>query len=199
MGAVIRMSKEEAELPAVTRRFIEARRKAGLSQSEVARHLGISRAAVSSWEAGHTEPSSANLRAVAKLLNVGAEYLATGTDGLVTVTSEVEGKVVPSDHLPVHVKAGLANRQEVWKIDTNVIAAAGYREGDMVVVTVGARAAPGSVVLAMKSERGAQTPIFRVYFPPMLVAAAMTPIPIEPIVVDNVKVTIRGPVTTIIR
>lgn len=59
-------------------RLIQARKAKRLTQSEVARHVGISRNAVSLWESGDNEPASARLREVATLYGVDYDWLATG-------------------------------------------------------------------------------------------------------------------------
>lgn len=57
-----------------------ARKGAGLSQAEVAAHLGVSSQAVSQWESGATAPTSENLIAMSTLfsapLGMGAERSA---------------------------------------------------------------------------------------------------------------------------
>lgn len=52
------------------------RRRAGLSQEQVAEQVGVSRQAVAKWEAGHSAPSTENLRKLAQVLQVGLEELA---------------------------------------------------------------------------------------------------------------------------
>ena len=51
------------------------RRKAGLSQEELASRLEVSRQAVSKWENGTSDPSTSNLIALAKLFDLSAEEL----------------------------------------------------------------------------------------------------------------------------
>ena len=46
------------------------RSQKGLSQSQLADQLGVSRQSVSKWETGAAEPSTSNLIALAKLFNV---------------------------------------------------------------------------------------------------------------------------------
>ena len=46
-----------------------------MTQEFVAEHLGVSRQAVSKWENGTSDPSTANLLALAKLYNIRAEEL----------------------------------------------------------------------------------------------------------------------------
>lgn len=56
-----------------------ARRHAGLSQTALAREVGVQRSAVSHWEAMEGKsPSMANLRRVATVTGVQFEWLATG-------------------------------------------------------------------------------------------------------------------------
>ena len=46
-----------------------------MTQEFVAEHLGVSRQAVSKWESGVSDPSTANLLALAKLYGISAEEL----------------------------------------------------------------------------------------------------------------------------
>ena len=59
-------------------RIAIAREHAELTQADVARALGITRPAVSQWEAGKTKPSREKLRAFAKLTSTNPEWLETG-------------------------------------------------------------------------------------------------------------------------
>ena len=51
------------------------RRKNGWSQEELANQLAVSRQAVSKWESGASDPSTANLIALAKLFGTTPEEL----------------------------------------------------------------------------------------------------------------------------
>ena len=53
----------------------------GFSQEYVAEQLGVSRQAVSKWETGASEPSTANLRALAALYQVSMDDLVGRQDG----------------------------------------------------------------------------------------------------------------------
>ena len=52
-----------------------ARKAAGLTQEALGEKLGVSRQAVSKWETGAADPSTANLLALAKLYGVSPEEL----------------------------------------------------------------------------------------------------------------------------
>lgn len=54
----------------------------GFSQEYVAEQLGVSRQAVSKWETGASEPSTANLRALAALYQVSLDELVGRQDGI---------------------------------------------------------------------------------------------------------------------
>ena len=56
-------------------KLVGLRRKAGLSQEELASRLEVSRQAVSKWENGTSDPSTSNLIALAKLFDLSAEEL----------------------------------------------------------------------------------------------------------------------------
>lgn len=60
-------------------RIREAREQAGISQTELARLLGVTRSACSQWEAAvGTAPRRERLEQLAALLGVSFEWLATG-------------------------------------------------------------------------------------------------------------------------
>lgn len=51
------------------------REKKGITQSELAANLGITRSAVNAWEMGITVPSTQYVVELAKFFNVSADYL----------------------------------------------------------------------------------------------------------------------------
>lgn len=51
-----------------------------MTQEFVAESLGVSRQAVSKWESGASDPSTANLLALAKLFGISAEELLRGVE-----------------------------------------------------------------------------------------------------------------------
>lgn len=59
-------------------RLCENRVRCKMSQEFVAEALGVSRQAVSKWETGKSDPSTANLIALAKLYGISAEELLEG-------------------------------------------------------------------------------------------------------------------------
>ncbi len=64
-------------------RIRRARRRAGLSQTELAALLDVRRSAVSNWESTtETLPSMQNLLSIAKVCRVSLEWLGTGRGGI---------------------------------------------------------------------------------------------------------------------
>lgn len=59
-------------------RIREAREEAEMSKAELARICGISRAAVSQWEAGRTNPTIKNLATVARVTRKPLDFFAKG-------------------------------------------------------------------------------------------------------------------------
>jgi SOS-response transcriptional repressor LexA len=61
----------------IGRRLTEAREECGMSQTDLAAALGVTRGAVGQWETGKSAPSTENLIAAAIELKVALEWLAT--------------------------------------------------------------------------------------------------------------------------
>lgn len=61
-------------------RIAALRRRAGLSQSELAQRLRISPSAVGMYEQGRREPAVEVLLAMAKIFDVSMDYLLTGAE-----------------------------------------------------------------------------------------------------------------------
>jgi len=74
-------------------RLNELRRKAGLSQENLAELLGVTRQAVQKWESGASRPDMDNLAALARYFNVSLDYLVTGQ-----TPSESSAPVVIENH-----------------------------------------------------------------------------------------------------
>ena len=55
--------------------FYALRKKAGMTQAETAKALGVTVSAVSQWESGDTNPSTAKLPVLAKLYGVTVDEL----------------------------------------------------------------------------------------------------------------------------
>ena len=61
-------------------KILAARKKAGLSQTDLADLVGVSRQSVSKWETGESSPEAGNLLPVAKALNVTVDWLLSEDD-----------------------------------------------------------------------------------------------------------------------
>lgn len=81
-------------------RIIELRKLAGMSQLDLAKHMEVTRQAVSKWETDQSSPDAANLIRLSEVLDSDIEYLTTGrrTFGrrppVVIKTTETVEKVV---------------------------------------------------------------------------------------------------------
>lgn len=85
LRAYIRSKEVRAEKKEICRTLGEQRRaertRCKMTQEFVAETLGVSRQAVSKWENGTADPSTANLLALAKLYGVSAEDLLRSAAG----------------------------------------------------------------------------------------------------------------------
>ena len=79
-------------------RFKEMREKAGLTTTALARHLGVSQAAVSQWDTGKKFPSSEMLCKLADLYCVSIDYLLNRE--IVSAALPVQDAPVPTETLP---------------------------------------------------------------------------------------------------
>ena len=65
------------------------RDKTGLTQTDLANKLGISRSAVNSWEMSLTSPSLANLVEMSKIFKVSLDYLVSASDKILVDISDL--------------------------------------------------------------------------------------------------------------
>lgn len=93
-----------------TNRFYLARTKTGMSQTEVAEHLGLNKTAVSKWEGNKTMPDPAVLVQLAGLYNVSADYLLN-----ITPESQLfdDARIERPEILELFEKLSLSEQQQV--------------------------------------------------------------------------------------
>ncbi len=68
-------------------KLLDLRKKAGLSQEDVADKLGVSRQTVSKWETDQTVPELINVKLLSQLYNVSYDYLISGSNLSGDITS----------------------------------------------------------------------------------------------------------------
>ena len=61
-------------------RLYEVRKRAGMTQNDLAEKLDVSRQAVSRWEMGTAKPDFENLVAISNIFDVSIDYLLNRTD-----------------------------------------------------------------------------------------------------------------------
>ncbi len=86
-------------------RLYEVRKQSGMTQSDLAEKLDVSRQAVSRWEMGTAKPDFENLIAISKLFGVSIDYLLKG---------EAEEKTVPSQPEQQEDENSLNFWQKLW-------------------------------------------------------------------------------------
>lgn len=68
-------------------KLLDLRKKAGLSQEDVADRLGVSRQTVSKWETDQTVPELIKVKLLSQLYNVSYDYLISGSNLSGDITS----------------------------------------------------------------------------------------------------------------
>lgn len=66
------------------------RDKAGLTQTDLANRLGISRSAVNAWEMSLSSPSVANIIEMTQIFHVNADYLLSVSDKMLVDISSLD-------------------------------------------------------------------------------------------------------------
>ncbi|MBL4936835.1 helix-turn-helix transcriptional regulator [Clostridium sp. YIM B02515] len=100
-------------------KLLDLRKKAGLSQEDVADKLDVSRQTVSKWETDQTVPELIKVKLLSKLYNVSYDYLISGSNlnGDITsiemIVDEIDWTGAWSKKYPI-----LASYQGVQGIDT---------------------------------------------------------------------------------
>lgn len=85
-------------------RLLAAREKRGLSQTELARLAGLQPGAIGHFERNRRKPSFANVRALAKALNVASDYLLGRVPNMDGATTAFRGEENLSHHDREHVQ-----------------------------------------------------------------------------------------------
>lgn len=94
-----------------------------------------------------------------------------------------------------------SNALACWTLQSRALESAGYLPGDVLIVDMNAKLAPGDVVCAQLYDwaRSRAETVFRIWEPPALVSATMDPDLRKPFVVDSENVVIKGVVVGTLR
>jgi hypothetical protein len=113
----------------------------------------------------------------------------------------VDLKASPELTPVLHALAGENHNLELWRLRTDMLAAAGYLAGDILLVDPHGTPKPHDVVSAQIFEiaRTTSVTIWRVYDPPYLVSAGLDRIGWKPMAVDGERVRLTGVVKYMIR
>ena len=73
-------------------KLYQLRKARGLSQENLAGHLGVSRQAVQKWETGSSTPDVSNLVAISEYFQVSLDHLLKDTEGVSASTDREESE-----------------------------------------------------------------------------------------------------------
>lgn len=82
---------KHTSIPPITGRIFSVLEQKNISQSELARKLGIRQSTISGWKQKFNEPEAELLEPIANALNVSIEFLITGTEKI------IPGTVLPDE------------------------------------------------------------------------------------------------------
>lgn len=83
------------------KRIREKRKLAGLTQDELGQLLNVSKVSVCNWEKGIKNPSSKNLMALSKVLNVPLEYLIGNDKYVISSGNEDYGLMMANEEIEI--------------------------------------------------------------------------------------------------
>ena len=78
-------------------RLYEVRKNAGMTQSDLAERLNVSRQAVSRWEIGTAKPEFENLIAISNIFGVSIDYLLKGSVEIAATNTQPEQEQEPEE------------------------------------------------------------------------------------------------------
>ena len=183
---------------ALGRRIKEARQSLGMSGRGLGKLLGVSHSFISQLENGQSGLTTENMARLSSILGVQfTEYaeLVTGASNYGRSQMVPEGEKIDIRKLKSGdaelLKSMMAGKKaEVWLLTSENISAA-FHPGEYLIVDVATPARAKDIVLAEVDG----VPVFRLFYPPNLVAIpAGTPAPAS-IKVDRNRVIIKGVVT----
>lgn len=111
------MSNSRGSDEVFSARLIAAREKRGLSQTELARKAGLQPAAIGHFEKDRRKPSFANIRALAKALDITSDYLLGRTLGIEGATTAFRGEENLTDADREHIQMMIDMMTEKRKKD----------------------------------------------------------------------------------
>lgn len=160
-------------------RLATSRKNKKLSQEALARHLGVSKQAVSHWEKGANFPDNQKLPVLASLLNVRVGWLLTGTEkegtNINTAIAGAGGVLLFSFKEALDIKEAKKNNTDRFSVPAyfdfseksfalkieDLSMSPEYQIGDIVVIDPTITPEPGDHVCA--KVHGLDKSIFRVY------------------------------------
>ena len=93
-------------------RIEEARKRKNLSQTELARKVGVARTSVAMWESGEKEPSTRHLRELAVALGESSDYLLGIDNGRTISIKDLTDEDVELLHHTIEYMRGRGNTND---------------------------------------------------------------------------------------
>ena len=111
-------------------KILTLRKQRGLSQEQLAEHVGVSRQSVSKWELGESTPDLANIVRLSEIFGVSTDYLLKG----VSISGEPikdtdihdDDNDCEEDTITITTKSGTRFRVDIWSVAVIVYLIMGF-------------------------------------------------------------------------
>lgn len=185
--------------------------RTGWSQTELAARAGLDPSTLSRFLSASRKGHSLRVTTIRKIEAISGLAFASGApeelgEDIVDGFGEPEAVplIVPSESPIAKIVAVLnagKNNIDPWTMRSRALEGAGYRPGDILLVSLNATPVAGDVVCAQIYDwtKGKAETVFRLFQPPYLVAATSDPDLMRPHVVDDGRVVLKGVVMNSIR
>lgn len=189
--------------------FKERQKRLGVTNDDLARAIGRDRAVISNIYSGKRPMKPAEADVFSRLLNVPVEQVlaAAGvfTQAAVAMArpSGMAEDARPFDWTGAPERDAMAalfnldrSGVDVWRVSTDAMTVAGYRQGDAIVVDTrrpdAYRKGDDVIVQVYDLSSGSAVTLLRRVEPPIIFALPSNLAQIQPMVIDNERIVVRG-------
>ena len=177
---------------------MEVLKRTGWSQSDLAFRAGLDPSTLSRFLSGGVEGRVLRPATLARIERAAGMKLdgesGAETEGFAEAEATLLTRPGPDLAIAVAALSSGCKAVDAWTLSSHALDMAGYRPGDILLVSLGEEPRPGDVVCAQIYDwaKGQAETVFRLYQPPYLLAASTDPTLLRPHVLGDNGVAIKG-------